>query len=116
MRQIGGGPRVPGTGDSSLEALNSLFAREGLEEITTHDDRRYADLFEFRRFLAGADANLQSDHRDDYGIAGERPCETDRVSAGGGASWSRRVAHSAARMLSRQTCQSDALYLRNCCT
>src|SRR6266478_10205825 len=47
MRQIGRGP-VPGTGDLSLEAaLNSLFAREGLEEITTTTIDVTRDLFGF---------------------------------------------------------------------
>ena len=48
LRQIGRGvPRVPGSGDLSLEALNSLFAREGSEEITT---TTIDDLFGFDDF------------------------------------------------------------------
>ena len=93
MRQIGRGPTVPGTGDLSLEALNSLFAREGSEEITTTTidvTRTFSDFDDFWR----AQTPIFNLYRDDYGIAGEPPCETDRVSAGGGASWSwRPVAH-----------------------
>ena len=45
MRQIGRGPTS--TGDLSLEVLNSLFAREGLEEITTTTIDVRRDLFGF---------------------------------------------------------------------
>ena len=63
-RSAGG---VTGIGDLRLEACS-------LGKACRRPRRSTLDLFGFRRFLAGADASLQPDHRDDYGLP-----ESDRV-------------------------------------
>jgi hypothetical protein len=45
-------PKVPGSEDSSIETLRSLFERAGFETVTTRPIRRLIDIHEFRRFLA----------------------------------------------------------------
>ena len=60
-------PKVPGSEDSSIETLRSLFERADFETVTTRPIRRLIDIHEFRRFLAFPNLALHPEwqgHRD----------------------------------------------------